>query len=105
MTEYWLAVVVGSIAVYSWKLLGYLFPRKIAENKAVARFATFLTIALLASLASAQTLTSGQALEFDSRLLAVSVAGIMFWRKLPFLLVITIAAAIAAGARYFLGWN
>lgn len=104
MNEFWLAVIVGSLAVYSWKLIGYLFPRKIAENKSVARFAGYLTIGLLASLAALQTLTSNSGIEADSRILAVGVAAVMFWRKLPFLLVITTAAAIAAAARYFLGW-
>lgn len=104
MPEFWLAVIFGSLAVYSWKLLGYLIPRRFAENKTVAQFASFLTIALLAALAAVQTLGNGNSLEIDSRLLAVGVAGVMFWKKLPFLLVITVAAAIAAGTRLLLGW-
>ena len=105
MNEFWVAVIVGSVAVYSWKLIGYLFPRKFAENKSVARFAGYLTIALLASLAAVQTLTSDRTIELDSRVLAICVAALMFWRKLPFILVVATAAAVAAGARYFLGWS
>lgn len=93
------------LAVYSWKLIGYLFPRRFAENKAVAGFASMLTIALLASWTAVQSLTSSNSIELDSRLLAVTVAGVLFWKKLPFLLVITVAATVAALARFLLGWQ
>jgi branched-subunit amino acid transport protein AzlD len=105
MTEFWLAVIIGSVAVYSWKLIGYLIPKKFSENREVARFATALTIALLAALTALQTLSSDREIALDSRLLALGVAAVMFWRKLPFILVVASAAAVAAAARYFLGWQ
>lgn len=104
MTEFWVAVVIGSIAVYSWKIFGYLIPKRFAENQKVARFAALLTTGLLASLTMVQTFASGQTLEFDSRVLAVAVGAVMFWRKLPFLLVVATATAVAALARALLGW-
>ena len=104
MNDIWVAVIIGSLAVYSWKLLGYLIPKRFAQNKSVAKFAGLLTIALLASLAAVQTVASNKSIELDSRILAIAVSAVMFWRKLPFLLVIATAAAIAAGARFLLGW-
>ncbi|MFN4847802.1 MAG: AzlD domain-containing protein, partial [Rhodoluna sp.] len=64
-----------------------------------------LTIALLAALTALQTLSSDREIALDSRLLALGVAAVMFWRKLPFILVVASAAAVAAAARYFLGWQ
>jgi len=103
MDAFWIAVIVGSLAVYSWKLLGYLIPKKISENKSVATFAALLTVALLAALAAVQTVGGNQSLEFDSRMVGVGLAAILFWRKLPFLLVITLAAAATALLRFLTG--
>ncbi len=105
MPEFWLAVVIGSLAVYSWKLIGYILPKKFSENREVARFAGALTIALLAALTAVQSFTADKEIVLDSRTLALGVAAIMFWRKLPFILVVASAAAVAAAARYFLGWQ
>jgi len=105
MSEFWFAVIIGSIAVYSWKLIGYLFPKKFSQNREVARFATALTIALLAALTAVQTLSANREITLDSRMLAIGVAAVMFWRKLPFILVVATAASVAAAARFFLGWQ
>lgn len=104
MSEFWIAVIIGSLAVYSWKILGHLLPRKFSQNREVVRFATKLTIALLAALTAVQSLTSSREIVFDSRLLALAVAALMFWRKIPFIVVVATAAAVAALARMLLGW-
>ncbi|MEN9715863.1 MAG: hypothetical protein RJA35_1330 [Actinomycetota bacterium] len=104
MPSYWIAVLVGSVAVYSWKLLGYLVPKRIANNQEVVIFAGKLTIALLAALTAVQTFVAGHQLVIDSRLAAIGVAAILYWRKAPFIVAVAAAAAAAALLRHFLGW-
>jgi hypothetical protein len=104
MPSYWIAVIVGSIAVFSWKLIGYLLPQRVATQKDVVIFAGKLTVALLAALTAVQTFVAGQSMVLDSRLAALGVAAILFWRKVPFIVAVAAAAATAALLRHFLGW-
>lgn len=104
MDNYWIAVIVGSLAVYFWKILGYALPKKFAQNKEVVVFASKLTIALLAALTAVQTLAAGQSLQLDSRLAGVLVAAFLYWRKAPFIVAVCAAALVAALLRNLLGW-
>lgn len=102
--SFWIAIIVGSLAVYSWKIIGFALPKRIAENKEVVVFASKLTVALLAALTAVQTFALGQSLTLDSRLAAVAVAAFMYWRKAPFIVAVGVAALVAALLRNFLGW-
>jgi len=104
MPSYWIAVLVGAASVFSWKLMGYLIPARIANNREVVILAGKLTIALLAALTAVETFAAKNAVVLDARLAAVVVAAVLFWRKLPFIVVVAVAAAVAALLRYFLGW-
>lgn len=104
MPSYWIVVIVGSLAVFSWKILGYLVPARIANHREVVIFAGKLTVALLAALTAVQTLVSGHQIVLDARIAAIAVAALLFWRKLPFILVVAVAALVAALLRHFLGW-
>lgn len=104
MDSFWIAIIAGSIAVYSWKILGFALPKRIAENKEVVAFASKLTVALLAALTAVQTFASGQSLVLDSRVAAVAVAAVLYWRKAPFIVAVAVAAFVAALLRNFLGW-
>lgn len=95
----WIWIVIACVVGYLTKLLGYLVPRKWLTNPRVARVAGTLTIGLLASLTVANTVASGAQLAIDSRLGALVAAGIALWLKAPFLLVVIVGAAAAAGLR------
>lgn len=105
MDSLWPTIIIGSLSVYSWKILGYVLPSKFAKNEAVVVFAGKLTIALLVALCTVQTIGANQTIQFDSRLPALAVAGLLFWRKAPFLVAVLAAAAVAAGLRFILGWQ
>lgn len=105
MDKYWPAVLIASLAVYSWKLLGFVLPEKIAKNESVVVFANKLTIALLAALCAVQTLASNHAVAIDSRLPAIAVAGLLFWKKVPFLVAVLVASIVAAMLRLVFGWQ
>lgn len=91
-----LAILIASLAVYSWKLFGYLVPERTLEKPVVARIAGLLTVALLAALLAAQTMTTQSQIVFDGRLVAVAVAAVLLKLRAPFLVVVVAAAAVAA---------
>ena len=91
-----LAILIASLAVYSWKFFGYLVPERVLEKPVVARIASLLTVALLSALLATQTFTAGSQIVFDGRVTAVLVAALLLMLRAPFLLVVIAAAAVAA---------
>lgn len=95
----WGWILVACAVGFLTKLLGYLVPKKWLTNPRVARVAGTLTIGLLASLTIANTVASGQTLAVDARLGALAAAAVALWLKAPFLVVVIVGAAAAAGLR------
>jgi len=95
----WLLIVVACVVGFLTKLLGYLVPKKWLTNPRIARVAGTLTIGLLASLTVANAVATGQELAVDSRLGALVAAAVALWLKAPFLVVVIVGAAAAAGLR------
>jgi hypothetical protein len=91
-----LAIVIASLAVYSWKFFGYLVPERTLEKPVVARIASLLTVALLSALLATQAMTTQSQIVFDGRLVAVAVAALLLKLRAPFLVVVIAAAAVAA---------
>jgi branched-subunit amino acid transport protein len=92
----WSAILVSSALVYSWKLFGYLVPEKCVSNPKIKELAALLTVALLAALVGIQTFVSGEGLSIDARVPALVAAGILFYLRVPFVVVVIVAAAIAS---------
>jgi len=97
----WLGILIASVAVYSWKLLGYVVPKTVLDNPKVARITSLLTIALLAALAGVQTLTTGSTIEFDARIPALIVAAVLLAFRVPFIVMVAVAAGVAALLRLY----
>ncbi|MET0955611.1 AzlD domain-containing protein [Cryobacterium arcticum] len=95
----WLLIILACVVGFLTKLLGYLVPKKWLTNPRIARVAGTLTIGLLASLTVANAVATGQELAVDSRLGALVAAAIALWLKAPFLVVVIVGAAAAAGLR------
>jgi len=95
----WQIVIGASIAVLAIKFVGYLVPPSVLHRPAPARIADLLTVALLAALIAVQSLGNGQAVVLDARVPAVILAGVLFWLKVPFIVVVIAAAATAAAIR------
>lgn len=91
-----LAILLASLAVYSWKFFGYLVPERVLERPVVARVASLLTVALLSALLATQTFTAGSEIVLDGRVVAVLVAAILLMLRAPFLVVVIAAAAVAS---------
>lgn len=97
----WTAVLVSSALVYSWKFFGYLVPEKFVSSPKVKDLAILLTVALLGALVGIQAFGSADGVSFDARVPALLVAGVLFYLKVPFVVVVAAAAAIAALIRMF----
>lgn len=96
-----LAILIASVAVYSWKFFGYLVPERFLERPMVSRTAGLLTVALLAALLGTQAMTTGSQIVFDSRIAALLAAALLLRVRAPFLVVVVAAAAVAALLRAF----
>jgi hypothetical protein len=98
----WFAVIAASVAVFSWKYLGHLVPRRFLESKFLQQLAGYLTIGLLAGLVGVQTFvsagteSSGQSFVLDPRFAALVVAAILLKLRTPFIVIVLAAATTAA---------
>lgn len=92
----WLGIIIGSLAVYSWKLIGHLVPRRLLDHPRVAASANYLTVALMSALVGVQTFTSGREIAFDARFAAVLLAVLLTILRVPFLVMVAAAATLAA---------
>ncbi|MEY3560899.1 MAG: hypothetical protein RL068_51 [Actinomycetota bacterium] len=96
-------VLAASLAVYSWKILGYLVPSSLV-TPAFRAFAERVTIVLLSGLVAVQTFVTGGELVIDARFAAVLLAAVLFALRVPYLVVVLAAGATAAVIRMFLGF-
>ena len=99
----WQTVLLGSVVVLVLKVVGYLVPPALMERPTPARVANLTTVALLAALVVTQAFERGGDLVLDARVAAVVLSGILFAFRVPFIVVIVVAALTAAGLR-LLGW-
>lgn len=94
-----LTVVLASLAVYSWKLLGYLVPSRYISPR-LRVLSDRITITLLAALVGIQGFAVGSELQLDARAAALVVAAALLALRVPYIAVVAVAAAVAAGLRY-----
>ena len=95
------AILIASVLVFSWKILGYLVPQSVLNHPVVSRVASLLTVALLAALLGVQGLTGGGQITIDARIPALGVAAILLYLRAPFIVMVAAAAATAALIRLF----
>ncbi len=97
----WHIVLLASIACAAIKLIGYAVPPAVLEKPAPARIANLLTVALLSALIAVQTLAQASTAVLDARVPALLVAALLFALRVPFIIVVIAAAAVAAAIRAF----
>lgn len=100
----WAAVIAASVISFMTKLSGYTVPSTWLEHPKVARVSALLPAALLASLVVLQTFSSGQRLMIDARAAGLLVAIAALVARLPFIVVVVLAAVAAALLRGPAGW-
>lgn len=98
----WAGVLIASALVYSWKLLGHLVPEKYVSDPKIKSLAALLTVGMLAGLVGVQTFSSTDGVVFDARAIALLVAAVLFYLRVPFLFVVIAAALVASLLRMWL---
>lgn len=93
-----LTVILASFAVFSWKILGYLIPKSWISD-GLRSFSDRVTVVLMSALVAVQTFVTGNQVEFDARVPALGIAALLFALRVPYILVVIAAAAVAAGLR------
>jgi branched-subunit amino acid transport protein len=88
-----LALAAGT---YACRLAGPLLRTRMQVPASVQRALETGAIVLLTALVATTALTEGHALAGPARPLGVAVAGLLAWRKAPFLVVVLSAAAATA---------
>ena len=95
----WVAVVLACVASLLIKLAGYLVPDTWLAGQRTQRVTTLLPVALLAALVVVQTFTTGEHLVLDARVGGLIAAFVALLLRAPFIVVVIVAAATAAGLR------
>jgi branched-subunit amino acid transport protein len=96
-------VVAGmaTLAAGTWvfRLSGQVLRARITFPPRATRLLEAAAVILLAALVATTALTQGHGFSGFARPAGVLVAGVLAWRKAPFLVVVLAAAAVAAGLR------
>lgn len=97
--SWWSWILLASAIAFMTKLVGYLLPIRWLEDERLLRTANAVTIGLLAALVVMNAAGSGAGLALDSRLGALVAATVALLLRAPFLVVVLVGAAAAAGLR------
>ena len=96
----WTLVLLTIGGCYAFKLAGYLVPARVLDAPVIRRLVELLPVALLAALVVVETIADGRHVELDGpRLAGLAVGAVAVWRRLPFLVIVVLAAATAAVLR------
>ena len=94
------AAILGLAAIsYALKAAGPLLVGGQELHPSLRQVLDLVAVPLLAALIVVQTFTTGHDIVFDARVPALGVAGLLVWRRAPFLVVVLGAAATAAAIR------
>jgi hypothetical protein len=103
VTELWWALFAATLGCYGAKIAGQSVPERFLERPLVLAISDALPVALLMALVAVQTFAVGQTLVVDARAAGLAAAIVALMLRAPFLVVVLVAAAVAAGMRA-LGW-
>lgn len=95
----WIAVLATAAGCYLLKLGGLSVPASLLEKPLVHRIADLMPVALLAALIAVQVFSDGNELTLDARVAGLGAAVVALLLRAPFIVVVLVAAATAAGLR------
>ena len=98
----WWPVIALCVAAYGLKALGLVLGNRIEPETAQRWSLELLVVPVLAALILIQTFTTANHFTLDARAPALLVAGVLVWRRAPFIVVALAAAATAAAMRLVL---
>ena len=89
------------LATYAFRAAGPVLHTRFAIGETTREFMSTGATVLLVALCVTTTVFDGREWADPARPIAILVAGLLAWRRLPFLAVVLVAAAVAAGIRAF----
>ncbi len=89
-------IVVLAVGTYGFRLAGVVLGNRLHLAPWLARLLPLAAVALLAALAATAALTDAGHFAGVARPVGVLAGTVAAWRKLPFVLVVVIAATVAA---------
>jgi branched-subunit amino acid transport protein len=92
----WSAILALSAVSYGLKAVGPLLAGGRQLSPRLRRTLDLVPVPLLAALIATQTFGQGHEVVIDARAPALAVAGLLVWRRAPFLVVVLAAAGTAA---------
>lgn len=92
-------VLILAAGTYAFRLAGQLFRTRIAIPERQIRLLEAGAVVLLAGLTAVTALTAGHQFAGLARPSGVAVAGVLAWRRAPFVVVVVAAAATTAVLR------
>ncbi|MFC7621166.1 AzlD domain-containing protein [Microlunatus sp. GCM10028923] len=98
-----LVVIIGALCLalgtYAFRLTGPLLAHRIDLSERVQELIDTSTVVLLLAVVATTATTEAQHFAGVARPVGVLVAGVLAWRRAPFVITVTAAAAVAAGLR------
>lgn len=92
----WAAILATAAGCYALKLSGWLVPASWLQPARVRTAVTLLPVALLSALVVVQVFVTQGELRVDARAAALLAGAACLWLRLPFLVVVVVAAGTAA---------
>src|SRR3954451_2136722 len=99
----WGLVLGLAVGAYAFKVLGLVVVGDRALPARLERCLALIPAALIAAIVAKDTLSIGQHLQIDARLVGVATAIAAAWRKLPVIVVIVAGAGATALVRALAG--
>lgn len=100
MSRAWVTILLLTAATYALKAFG---PIVLGGERSLppqlTRLADELPAPLLAALVAISTFTSDAAWTLDARVIGLGAASVALWKRLPFVVVVIVAAVATALAR------
>jgi branched-subunit amino acid transport protein len=95
----WLTVLVACLLCFVAKVAGHIVPPSWLEHPTAARISALLPVSLLAALVAVQTVVDHSRLVVDARLAGLAAAAVALLLRAPFIVVVLVGGAVAAGLR------
>ncbi|MGF1598675.1 MAG: AzlD domain-containing protein [Acidimicrobiales bacterium] len=93
----WLVVILLTLGAAGQRLLGMYAIGSLLERRPVVRdLADLLPAAVVTALVAQLTLSTAGELTVDARAAGLAVAGVLVWRRAPFVVIVVAAAATTA---------
>lgn len=98
----WTIVLILAAGVWGQRFLGmYVGGPVLSRYPALGTLASLIPAAVVMAVIVQLTVAAGTSLEIDARLAGMAAAGVLVWRRAPFVAVVVAAAVATAAVRAF----